>query len=52
MQKLLFLLFLISFSTIAQDSSKVIYGVDNREDVVNTFDNLMIENLDLPQECS
>jgi V8-like Glu-specific endopeptidase len=43
MQKLIYLLFLLTFSALAQDSSKVIYGTDDREDVVNTVDNLMIE---------
>jgi V8-like Glu-specific endopeptidase len=43
MHKLLFVLCFISLSATAQDSSKVIYGVDNREDVVNTLDNLMLD---------
>lgn len=33
----------ISLIAFAQDSSKVIYGIDDREDVVNVVDNLMVE---------
>ena len=37
------LLFLISFSALANDGQKVIYGKDDREDVVNVFDNLLVD---------
>ena len=36
-------LFLISFSALAKDGQKVIYGKDDREDVVNVFDNLLVD---------
>ena len=41
MNRLAIVLLLLTSSTFAQD--KVIYGEDNREDVVNVVDNLMVE---------